>query len=150
MNILDTYTHCLRFTLDSDATLKYVKKFKNLKISCEWTDNEDIVNEIKFNCRLESNKNLPYLDRCEGGLGGNDNTINKQIRFRFNHNLIKKYSKFNNDILLFVYNTEHEKWTYEELDDIVRSFTIVLNKQLKAKCIKSCIELTNNNMEDDE
>lgn len=90
MNILDTHTHNLRFKLDwfVKNNLKQYnyewKEWKKLKKECETTDNKIMVDEIKNCSKLESNKNLPYLQRCEGGLGGDDNKNNKQIRFRIN------------------------------------------------------------------
>ena len=96
MNILNTHIYKLRFKLDFDATEKYIKKWNKIKEESETSDNKYLVEEIKNNCKLESNKNLPYLQRNEGGLGGNNNQNNKQIRFRFNFNSYK----FDDDILL--------------------------------------------------
>lgn len=145
MNIIETHTHLLRFKIDYNVSNKYINKWKKLKKDCENTNNMLIVEEIKNNCKLETNKNLPYLERCEGGLGGNDNGINKQIRFVFNW----CSPKYDNSILLDVKNTEIEKWTYEELDDMVRSFIIVLNKKIGCECVSGCIELNNKMMYDD-
>ena len=147
MNILDTHIYKLRFKLDFDTTEKYIEKWNKIKKESETTNNEYLVEEIKNNCKLESNKNLPYLERVEGGLGGNDNQINKQIRFRFNFNSYKS----DNDILLNVLNSDlkNEKWTYEELDDILRSFIVVLNKRMCCECINGCIEIFNKNMYND-
>ena len=127
----------MRFRIDFDASNKYIEKWNKLKQECENTDNKITVEEIKNNCKLESNKNLPYLERCEGGLGDN----NKQIRFR-----IKESIKYDNDILLKVENTKFEKWMYEELDDIIYSFVKVLNKRLNTKCVNGYIEIINTKM----
>ena len=147
MNILDTHIYKLRFKLDFDAPDKYIEKWNKIKEESETTNNEYLVEEIKNNCKLESNKNLPYLQRNEGGLGANNNQNNKQIRFRFNFNSYK----FDNDILLDVLNSDlkNEKWTYEELDDILRSFIKVLNKKMSCECVKGCIEIFNINILDD-
>ena len=132
MNILDTHIYKLRFKLDYDATEKYIEKWNKIKEESETTDNKYLVEEIKNKCKLESNKNLPYLQRNEGGLGGNNNQNNKQIRFRFNFNSYK----FDDDILLSVLNSDlkNEKWSYEELDDILRSLIKVLNKKMSREC----------------
>jgi hypothetical protein len=122
MNILETHTHTLRFRIDSDAPTKYIERWKEIKRECENSDNKYIVEQIKNNCRIASNKTLPYLERCEGGLGGNNNILNKQIRFRM--------EEYENVILLHPSNSETQKWTYDELDDIIRSFTIVLNDKM--------------------
>lgn len=149
MNILDTHTYELRFKLDYHAPNEYIKKWNEIKKESETTDNEYLVEEIKINCKLESNKNLPYLKRAEGGLGGDSNQINKQIRFRINYKC--KY-KSDNDILLRVFNSdlENEKWTYKELDDILRSFIIVLNKIMSCECVNGRIEIFNKNMYKDD
>lgn len=145
MNILDTHIYELRFKLDFYAPEKYIKKWNNIKKESEITNNKYLVDEIKINCKLESNKKLPYLDRCEGGLGGNSNQNNKQIRFRMN---INNKFKFDNDILLYVLNSDcgNEKWSYEELDDILRSFIKVLNKKMSCECVNGRIEIFNKNM----
>lgn len=147
MNILDTHIYKLRFKLDFDAPNNYIEKWNKIKEESETTNNEYLVEEIKNNCNLESNKNLPYLQRNEGGLGGNNNQNNKQIRFRINFNS----KKIDNDILLYVLNSDlkNEKWSYEELDDILRSFIKVLNKKMSCECVNGCIEIFNKNMLDD-
>lgn len=81
----------------------------------------------KFLCKLESNKKIPYLDRAEGGLGENDNHINKQARFplilsgrpTFNGSFINYTNRV---FIIDVYNTRFEKWTFEELNDLVSAF----------------------------
>lgn len=147
MNILDTHIYKLRFKLDSDATEKYIEKWNKIKEESETTDNKYLVEEIKNNCKLQSNKNLPYLQRNEGGLGGNNNQNNKQIHFRFNFNSYK----FDDDILLYVLNSDlkNEKWSYEELDDILRSLIKVLNKKMSCECVNGCIEIFNKNILND-
>lgn len=150
MNILDTHTYNFRVKLDwfVKNNLEQYKhewiEWNKLKKECETTNNKIIVDEIKNYCKLETNKNLPYLKRCEGGLGGNDNKMNKQIRFR-----LKDSVKYDDDILLYIENTESEKWTYEELDDILRSFIMVLNKRMSCECVNGCIEIFNKNMYND-
>ena len=82
MNLVNTHNHRLVFCLDGDAPEKYIKKWNKFKQQCEGGNNKYILEQIKQNCKIKSNKKLQYLDREEGGLGGNDNTIHKQIRFR--------------------------------------------------------------------
>ena len=82
MFILDTHIHKLRFRIDTNAPIDYMNRWKKLKYDCDNGDNKYIVEEMKTYCKLESNKTLPYLQRTEGGFGGNDNIMNKQIRFR--------------------------------------------------------------------
>jgi len=138
INILETHRHVLRFRLDSDAPAKYVERWTEIKRECENTDNKHIVEQIKNNCKIVSNKGLPYLNSCEGGLGGNDNILNKQIRFRIETSL-----KIDNDIWLRPSNTETQKWNYDEFDDIIRSFTKVLNNKMQTECVRGYIEMIN-------
>jgi hypothetical protein len=96
--------------------------------------NRQFITEWKSLCKLESNKKLPYLNRAEGGLGGDDNHIDKQIRFplilsgepAFNGSYINYTNKV---FIMDVYNTSTEKWTFEELDDLVSAF-----KELFIQC----------------
>lgn len=144
--VIGLYACNLRFRIDSDAPDDYLTKWNNIKNLCEKSgehrDKELIVNDILKNCKLESNKQLPYLNRFEGGLGHSSNHINKQIRFRMLVN--NKYTlDNNNDIILDVQNAKVEKWTLCELDDIIYSFLIVLNRRLGSICTNACIELVN-------
>lgn len=140
MSILETHRHILRFRLDNDAPNKYIVMWKSIKNEVENSNNLCIVDKIKEKCKLTSNKNLLYLQRTEGGLGGNNNNVDKQIRFR-----TKTLIKHDNDICMFVLNTNMQKWSYDELDDIIRSLIKVLNEKMKCECINGCIEIVNYN-----
>ena len=78
----ESYNYKLRFSIDKDCPPDYMKRWLDFKNQCENGENRHIVEHVKELCLLQVNKDLPYLDRCEGGMGGNDNTLNKQIRFR--------------------------------------------------------------------
>jgi hypothetical protein len=145
MFILDTHIHKLRFRIDTDAPKVYMNRWKKLKYDCDNGNNEYIVETMKTYCKLESNKTLPYLQRTEGGFGGNDNIMNKQIRFRI------CWSNIDNDIILDqVDNTETEKWTYDELDDIIRALTKTFNYFVESECVNGVIEISNKkSMRDD-
>jgi hypothetical protein len=122
-----------------------MNRWKKLKYDCDNGDNKYIVEKMKTYCKLESNKTLPYLQRTEGGFGGNDNIMNKQIRFRI------CWSNIDNDIILDqVDNTETEKWTYDELDDIIRALTKTFNYFVESECVNGVIEISNKkSMSDD-
>jgi hypothetical protein len=145
MFILDTHIYKLRFRIDTNAPIDYMNRWKKLKYDCDNGDNKYIVEKMKTYCKLESNKTLPYLQRTEGGFGGNDNIMNKQIRFRI------CWSNIDNDIILDqVDNTETEKWTYDELDDIIRALTKTFNYFVESECVNSVIEISNKkSMRDD-
>tara|TARA_B110000971_G_C19702748_1_gene360590 strand:+ start:77 stop:559 length:483 start_codon:yes stop_codon:yes gene_type:complete len=151
MNILNTHNHRLVFCLDGDAPEKYIEKWNKLKIKCESGDNENIIEQIKKYSKLQINKNLPYLVRTEGGLGGDNNLINKQIRFR--HIYIKKqfngtnipYFKFDNNIIFNdIISTDNEKWNYNQLDDLIYSFIKTANNIIGTNCVSGYIEIRNN------
>ena len=150
MNILDTHNHKLRFTIDKDAPEKYMKRWKKFKSDCESGNNRHIVEQIKNNCKLHKNKNLPYLERVEGGMGGNNNRTDKQIRFRDYESWSKCPIYIDNDIIFDrIENSEIEKWTYSELDDIMYAFIKTANYNVKAEYIRGCIEMRNKNVYSD-
>ena len=130
MNLLNTHIHELRFYIDKDAPEKYIKRWKEFKKKCENGENKHIVEQLKSYCKLENNKNLPYLKRVEGGLGGDD----KQIRF--------KMCNSDNDIILHdIISTTDEKWNYDELDDLIYAFIKTANFNIKADCVNGNIKM---------
>lgn len=145
--LLKNYKHVLRFTLSKYLfeNVKIYNKFKELQKELEYYNNniDEFSKNILANCKLESNKLLPILNRCEGGFGGDDNLNNKQIRYRnilFN-DYYDKLSKYDSDIILNVYNTLKEIWTYDELNDIVQAFIITAEDYIGCECIHGCIQL---------
>jgi len=71
----------IRFKLDHDAPQDFIKKWQELKNKCEtWTETdyrkETIKEWLKY-CKILSNKNLPFLNRCELSIGSNNNLKNK-------------------------------------------------------------------------
>jgi len=154
MNIINIYEHRLVFRIDNDAPKKYMDRWEKFKLNCESGEsgpstpgkNKYILEQIKEYCKLKQNKELPYLKRCEGGLGGNNNIENKQIRFR-DYELWSKVPRYiDNDIIMEqITNGEKEIWTYEELDDIIYGFIKTANEIMKSECINGFIELKNKN-----
>lgn len=104
----------IRFKLDHDAPDDFIKKWIELKNKCKtWTETdcrkETIEEWLKY-CKISNNKNLPFLDRDELGIGGDNNIKNKQLRFRGHKQFL------DNDIIIDqIYNTDQEKWNLEEL-----------------------------------
>jgi len=153
MNLLNTHIYRLCFNIDdhmSDTEIN--KKWNKFKRICESGENYNkyILEQIKENCKLESNKNLPILKREEGGLGGNNNSINKQIRFRhifndieINGEGIPYFKKDNNIFLTNITSTNQEKWTYAELDDIIYGFIKTANFYMGFNCVSGYIEIRN-------
>lgn len=139
MSIPDTHIINLRFKIDGDASQEYIDKWLKLKFKCENGENKEIVEDWLYNCKLQSVKNMPYLNRCEGGIGGDNNLINKQLRFREK----QLYSMYiDNDIVIDnIISSEQEKWILEELDDLIRGFRRIANNYVGADCIKGCLEM---------
>lgn len=111
MNILNTHIYELRFYIDNDALEEYINRWKELKLKCENGDNKIIVEKIKSYCKLSVNKELPYLERSEGGLGGNNNKTNKQIRFKdkFSYDNFRDTCNDNVIILHEITSSDNEK-----------------------------------------
>ena len=150
MNICsNTYVYKLRFRIDKGVPKEYIKHWKHLKKQCERGNNKQIIENIKEFCQLEQNQNLPYLLCREGGIGGDDNQVNKQIIFR---QIFWMKQTIDNDIIMDeISDTEIEKWTYEELDDLILAFIKVIEFYIKwepctkGSIIEGCIEMTNKN-----
>ena len=140
MNILNTHNHRLVFCIDDDAPEEYIKHWNEFKLKCESGKNKHIVEQIKEYCKLETNKAMPYLNRSEGGIGGDKNMIHKQLRFRNSIVDIKD----NHIIFDQVINTDTEKWTYDELDDVIYGFIKTANYNVKDDCVSGYIEMRNN------
>jgi hypothetical protein len=152
MLIPDTHIIKLRFKIDNDTPKKYMNKWIKLKNLCENGNNKEIIIITLSNCKLESVKNLPYLNRCEGGIGGDNNLINKQLRFRQYNDLMELPRYKDNDIVFDnIINTTNEKWTLNELNDIIHGFSICANNYCNINnSINGCIEIEYNNSLDND
>lgn len=139
MNILDTHIHKLCFKIkDYDLEDIIKSKWKILKNKCETGDNEDITQMILNNLQTENNTNMQILKNSCGGFSINDKEITfKHCGTKNNFMCDYGFSSFSgdnndndnnhndnndNDILLDVANSQNEKFTYEELDDISFAF----------------------------
>lgn len=150
MQIPDNYIIQLRFKIDNHAPKNYMNRWCKLKDKCEsgQNENEEIVKNWLSQCKLDTNKNMSFLNRFEGGIGGNNNQINKQIRFR--NNFLHKYTdlkyKDNDIILLEIVSTVYEKWNFDELDDLIYGFIKMANNYVKEKCVLGYIEMINKDL----
>ena len=135
LNINNNSNMIIRFKLDNDAPEDFILKWIELKNKCEtWTKTdtrkETIESWLKY-CKISTNKNLPFLDRSELGIGGNDNNKYKQIRFR---QRIEQKPFDDNDIVIDqIYNTDHEKWNLEELHDLINAFNMFAEDYMNSK-----------------
>ena len=148
MNIFNKHIIQLRFRIDCDAPKEYMNRWNKLKKNCECGENLYIVSGLLSYCKIQSVKDLPYLNRCEGGIGGDDNSIHKQIRFR--SSFVCRLGVDDDIVMDQVDNTDTEKWTLEELDDIIYGFIKYANNYVMAECVNGCIEMTyKNSLSDD-
>lgn len=72
-------------------------------------DRNELVREALALCKLETNRSQPVLERCEGGLGGPENT---QRQIRFAHGPLDEKDKI-------VLRPDHGRWSWEELTDLL-------------------------------
>lgn len=145
--LLESHIHKLRFRIDKDATADCIQKWNTFKMKCEGggdNENEPIVERMKKYCQLDMNKQMPYLRRLEGGIGGNDNIIHKQIRFR-NYKKLSVLPRYRDSDIVFdrIESTTNEQWTYAELDDLIQAFEQTANHYLQADYVRGCIEMVN-------
>lgn len=145
----NNYNHFLRIRTETNTKTMYKTRFQELKNKIESNDNEFFSILIKKNCILDSNKNLPLLKRMEGGLGGDINTIHKQLRYE--DSILNSFDTFtSNDIVLHILDSDIEKWTYDELDDIIHAFTKICNEYIHSDCVSGFIKLTNIKSDDSD
>ena len=155
MNPINTqHAHRLVFMIDNRVPKENMDKWKDFKLKCEDGEynpstsgsNKYILERMKESCKLKKNQDLPYLKRSEGGLGGDNNIENKQIRFRDYRLWTKLPKHLDNDIIMDqITNGNKELWTYEELDDIIYGFIKIANDIVGSDCIRGFMELKHNN-----
>ena len=129
----------MQFILDYDAPTQLKECWKHVKLIIVFGGEKRqlLMQKWKGNCKIESNQTLSILARCEGGLGGDDNSKNKQIRF----NEYYLPNENESDIYVRVLNTDEDKWTIEKLLDLKDAFVMTLNSRLQAKCVKGYITI---------
>ena len=139
----------LEFNLDMFSPMEYQQKWKILKKNIEFMeisleDRNNLLLEVKNYCILEINKNLPLLKRVEGGLGGDLNINDKQLRFLLNHNKYK-FPNENNTIIINMFNSDNndDKWTLDELSDLINAFVETFNNYMDEDCCRGKITLIN-------
>ena len=145
MNIPDTHYVRLIFRIDEYVTKPYTNIWNALKKECEYNNaNEEIVKEWLSMCKTETVCNLPYLNCSEGGIGY---FKTKQIRFRPFYSDISGFR--DNYIVFDVQNSNEEKWTLYELDDLIYGFVKYSSEYVIKDCIEGVIEFVNRNIFDD-
>lgn len=120
-----------------DAPEEYKDKWNELRLICENNHgNEQITMQIKKHLTIDELKNMPPLDRSEGGLG----TTEKNIRYQSTYH---KWAVPATDIYFDrIESHDNNRWTYEELDDIRRAFITVANNYIESNgVVNGCIEI---------
>lgn len=118
----------LSFQCNPRIPERYIEKWILIKKNIEergggYLVKEDIYNIWRGFCELDSNKNLPDLHGHEGGIGGDDNRTDKQMRFGVDNSGY-------NFITISVSHPDlgPSKWTFPELTDLVQAFVKTLNQ----------------------
>jgi len=89
-------------------------------------------------CKIESNRDLPFLNIAEGGLGGDSNQHNKQIRFHIDDDSIQAEER---ELVFDVFHAEAgtEKWSVGELIDLVQAFENFSQRSYKEISVEGVI-----------
>lgn len=146
MSVPTNYLCQLKFELNPYTQDLVKSKWFYIKYLTEYgiIDNYNLIILLQFmkdNFNLESNKNLIILDRLEGGFGLYLNSCSKYFSFRLNCNDI------NDDyIIINIYNSQYDSWSFEELDDIIISFIKSINSFIDSNYISHSIIIKNNNL----
>jgi hypothetical protein len=123
----------LHFYLDQDAPPAYRRKWrkfcKKMYSDIEWQ--QRIVQIWMDHHQEATGERFPWLDRCEGGIGGNNNTTDKQLRFH--------QSLFRCDICMLVCDPDTKSWDRETLAHLVRSFCLACEDYMETECVSGCI-----------
>jgi hypothetical protein len=148
MNIPSIDNFSIKFTIkNNNIPIGFLNKWielKNIFENDNFQLNETLISTWLKQCELESNKNLPYLNRANHGIGGNNNSLNKQIRFmeykqQKYYTRIRKINKYT-IFIPYVYNTENEKWKHEELDDLINAFIKFASGYTNINNINGCLK----------
>lgn len=146
MSVPTNYSCQLKFELNHYTPDLFKSQWFYIKYLTEYgiIDNYNLIILLQFmkdNFNLESNKNLIILDRLEGGFGLSLNSCSKYFSFRLNCNDI------NDDyIIINIYNSQYDSWSFEELDDIIISFIKSINSFIDSNYISHSIIIKNNNL----
>ena len=124
------------YIIDKDTPANCIKKWRELCAVCRggFTHRfakKDIAEQIPLHCQLETNRQLPYLDRMEGGLGHADK---KQIRFLPIHEC-----EIGIGLRAPIYNSNgnNSNWTVQEVEDLTAAFKKVADEYVGGQYVHS-------------
>ena len=137
-----TSVYLLRFRLYSDAPRDVRALYKNAyddimsdnprrfdQYIYKWIDN---LEENGIGTEIDRH----YLQRAEGGIGGNDNRKNRQIRFFNSSESMLTFRKFGEITLRAEPSDDKkDKWDVEELVEFGEKFKQVLESSVMSHCI---------------
>ena len=133
-SVNDKFKIYLRFSLYPEPTTNHftnwdgfrhiVLRFRKSIGSSLVVTQDEILNRWKENCSLDSNRQLPILNKVDNGLGGDDNQINKQIRIiNPDTESGEYYIGHKKEIRMEVIDSLNgERWSLEEVEDILNAF----------------------------
>ena len=114
----------LIFRIDISASYDYVKRWNEFKLKCIHQD-QDIIEQIKNNCELDDNRIL-------------DNNLEDTCNYMGNDDY--SYLRINDIILNEVIATDSNKWTHEEMDDLINAFVITANNYVQGTYVNGYIK----------
>jgi hypothetical protein len=135
MNNRNICSRSLVFKLNS-GVLEECEKWSEIKRNCEMGEHhngylyellESRLNVINFN-------DIHKIERYEGGFANMDES--KQIRYRTD-GFHKRKDKY---IELYADDFSTEKWTQNELTDILNAYVSIFNHLMKSECISGVIK----------
>ena len=136
----------LRFQLYPYAPEEFRRRWERLKDAIECGSQKTgrcIMARWVEHCRVDSNRRLPVLHRQECGIGGDNNQTDKQIRFLRSRSDIRHPHDITADYIRngLSGKDEAEKWSYEEITDLVGAFCACLCELLEEECVNGFIEI---------
>ena len=140
--VTDMYAYLLRFRLYSNAPPEIRTLYKQAYDDIMSDDSERFdrylylwINKLKED-EIGTGIDRQYLKRAEGGIGGNDNRKNRQIRFFNSTEHDTSFRKFG-EITLRAEPSDDEmcKWDVEELVQFGEKFKEVLESSVVSNCI---------------
>ena len=113
----------LIFRIDVDAPSDYMEQWSEFKTKCSNHD-QDIIDEIKGHCKLENNKIMVNLEGTCNYLVNDDYSYLREDDIILNGGL----------------SVDSDKWTYEEMDDLIEGFLTTVNNHVKGECVNGYIK----------
>lgn len=138
----------IHFYLHKDTPPEYQKYWNEVlaMIDGYGPDRNEELNFWQSFMKLDSNKRLPILNRSEGGLGGDNNKTDKQIRFsednhsRFDEFDLLNISKFKPIVMDVRASYDGVKtWNLAEIRDLEDSFKEYLVEKWNSRAVRSMI-----------